>query len=201
MQLTDLLRKEYEKLYATQVSSPAYSQRLQEDIAKIMAGKPRYSTVARRMYIPWYLVGVLHLLECDCRFDCHLHNGDPLATRTIHEPKGRPTVKHWTWEGSAIDALEYDGFDKWTDWGVSGTLFRLESYNGFGYRNHGIPSPYLWSGTKFYTKGKYGADGVWNPNLVSAQVGIAAVLKEMTNKGLITFPEPTTPTTPLCEVP
>jgi len=66
-----------------------------------------------------------------------------------------------------------------TDWSPAGTLTMLEQYNGLGYFNKGIPSPYVWSGTNQYTKGKYVADGVFDPNAVDQQLGCAGLLMEM----------------------
>jgi hypothetical protein len=34
-----------------------------------------------------------------------------------------------------------------------GALTLLEQYNGLGYANRGLPSPYIWSGTDRYLKG------------------------------------------------
>ena len=96
---------------------------------------------------PWYVVGVIHALESSLNFGRHLHNGDPLTARTVQVPAGRPKTGQppFTWEASASDALRYQGFDKWKDWSIPGTLFKLEGYNGFGYRDHhaDVPSPYL----------------------------------------------------------
>jgi hypothetical protein len=38
------------------------------------------------------------------------------------------------------------------------------SNNGFGYRAHGINSPYLWSYSNQYHAGKFVSDGVYSPN-------------------------------------
>jgi lysozyme family protein len=42
-------------------------------------------------------------------------------------------------------------------------LYLLEKYNGFGYRLKQLSTPYLWSFSNFYTKEKFVADGVFNP--------------------------------------
>jgi lysozyme family protein len=62
---------------------------------------------------------------------------------------------------------------------IISVLQHLERYNGLGYRNKGIYSPYLWSFTNHYIEGKYIADGVWSATAVSKQVGCAAILKEL----------------------
>ena len=56
-------------------------------------------------------------------------------------------------------------------------LFKLEANNGFGYRRKGINTPYLWSFTNHYRKGKYIADGKYSTEAVSKQVGAAILLK------------------------
>lgn len=197
--LTAKLRQEYERRYSTLVIRPnrITGNAIVKAIQKIEAGKSRYLSVQAKTAVPWYVIGVIHLLECDGRFDCHLHNGDPLTKRTVHAPAGRPVSGHppFSWEYSALDALRYKGLDVWCDWTISGTLYKLEAYNGFGYRNHGIASPYLWSGTTFYTKGKYILDGVWSPTAVSAQIGVVPILRTMSDQGLIQFPSIVPPNT------
>ncbi len=55
----------------------------------------------------------------------------------------------------------------------------LEQYNGLGYFNRGLPSPYIWSGTDQYIKGKYVADRVFDPNVVDKQLGCAGLILAM----------------------
>ncbi len=193
--LTPALRTEYIKLYKSQVANAKYNKLLEAGVATIVKNRARYEAVEAKAAVPWYVIGVMHLLECDARFDCHLHNGDPLGHKTVNQPKGRPPQESWTWEDSATDALQYEKTQSWDvrgldpkDWTISATLYRLESWNGFGSRNRGVPTAYLWSGTKFYKSGKYGSDGKWNPNLVSKQIGAAPLLKYLETKGIIKFP-------------
>ena len=89
---------------------------------------------------------------------------------------------------SAIDALEFDGFDVWTDWSIPGTLYKLELYNGTGYRRHAIATPYLWSGSQFYSAGKFVRDGRFDPRAVSKEIGAAVLLRRMSDQALIEFP-------------
>ena len=56
-------------------------------------------------------------------------------------------------------------------------LYQLERYNGFGYRKRGLVTPYLWSFSNLYIKGKFVADGHFDPNAVSKQCGAALMLK------------------------
>jgi lysozyme family protein len=67
--------------------------------------------------------------------------------------------------------------DQVTDWSVPHMLYLLEGYNGFGYRRRGLPTPYLWSFSNNYEKGKFVADGHYDPEAVSKQCGAALMLK------------------------
>jgi len=68
------------------------------------------------------------------------------------------------------------------------TLYRMEAYNGFGSRRKGINTPYLWAFSNHYTKGKYVADGKWNPDYVSTQCGGAVMLKALITGGKAALP-------------
>jgi lysozyme family protein len=79
-------------------------------------------------------------------------------------------------------------FHEETDWSLAHLLYRFEAYNGFGYRGRGINTPYLWSFSNQYTKGKYVADGRYDANAVSKQCGAAVLVKELAERGIITLP-------------
>lgn len=158
-------------------------------VQRIVRGRPEYDQVAATIGCPWWLVGIVHGLECGYRFDRHLHNGDPLTRRTTHVPAGRPAHGSgpFTWQVSAVDALEMKHWDEVTDWAPENCLFLLEQYNGWGYRLHhsDVKSPYLWSGTRHYTRGKYVADGKWDSGAVSKQAGAGAIMVALLDAGLI----------------
>ena len=96
----------------------------------------------------------------------------------------------FTWETSAADALRYDSLHtvRWSS--LDATLYACERYNGLGYLRHHpqVPTPYLWSHTTLYTRGKYVADGKWSSTAVSAQTGIAAIWKRLEAKRQLTLP-------------
>lgn len=188
-QLTADLRHEYEQLFA---ACKVHTQRLAEADAivdKLHGAQRRYAALETALGTPWYVPAVIHSLEAGLRFDRHLHNGDPLTARTVHVPKGRPVrgTPPFTWEQSAQDALQLAGFHEWHDWSVAGALYKLEQYNGWGYRlfHSAVKSPYLWSYTNQYAKGKYVADGTFDANAVSQQCGAAALLRRMVDRRII----------------
>ncbi|MDN5286867.1 MAG: hypothetical protein JWR38_3141 [Mucilaginibacter sp.] len=141
--------------------------------------------------IPWYFIACVHYLECSFSFKKHLHNGDPLTGYTVQVPTHRPKVGHgppFTFEESAVDALKLMKYDKVNNWSLPYILQKLEGYNGFGYNKKGIHTPYLWSFSNHYTKGKYVKDGVFSADAVSQQLGAAVILKRMEDRAIISIP-------------
>jgi lysozyme family protein len=181
--LTNAQRRRYELLYESCLTRPNRKASVNALAKKIGANRKRYEKVGKAVGVPWYVVGIIHSLEASGNFTRHLHNGDPLSARTVHVPAGRPKTGKppFAWEQSAIDALRGRGLGAWKDWSVPGTLYQLEAYNGFGYRDHhpNVPSPYLWSFSNHYTRGKYVADGRFSATAVSQQVGAAPLLKRL----------------------
>jgi len=175
----------YKELFNTCIINNNRISDIEYFISKLMKNKDRYEKVSNSTNVPWYVVGIIHGLEASFDFNKHLHNGDPLTNRTVHVPKGRPIKGNppFTWEESAIDALNMRILP--IDWTIENILQFLEAYNGMGYRKRGINSPYLWAGSNHYVKGKFKADGVFDPELVSKQIGAAVILKYMQEKGII----------------
>jgi lysozyme family protein len=173
----DSLRAEYRHLFDTCVIAPKYQNAVNQNVEILKKYRPRYEKVGNPLGIPWHFVGICHAMECGFNFRTHLHNGDPLAAPTVQVPKGRPLP--WTspmeWETSAADAMRYEKFNGQQDWSLERTLYRWEQYNGWGYRGR-VNSPYLWSFSNQYTKGKFVRDSVWDPNAPSQQCGTVTML-------------------------
>ncbi len=192
MNLTEELKDDYSQLFDTCIIKPAQASLVEAVIKKILDNKNRYQSVGNVLGIPWYFIAVIHNMESSLNFKCHLHNGDPLTARTVHVPAGRPSQGNppFTWEESAMDSLRLQKLDAWKDWSLSGLLFKLEAYNGFGYRTKHpeVLSPYLWSFSNHYTSGKFVADGRWSDTAVSNQCGAAVLLRRLAERQEITFP-------------
>jgi lysozyme family protein len=158
---------------------------LTKPAAKAVANKATYLSIARRARMPdiaWVFIAVSHYRESSQDFTKNLGQGDPLDRKTVHVPAGRgPFLGPTAFEDAAIDALvNCSPFAaRLTDWSIAGMLTNLERYNGLGYANKGVPSPYVWSGTDQYIAGKYVADGVYDPHTVDKQLGCAALIKAM----------------------
>lgn len=163
-----------------------------DPVAKRLAApgaKVRYQEISSATNVPWFVIAVIHEREASQCWDRQLAQGDPLGHVSTHVPKGRgpffnhdddPPLQDAFYRGALdalIDCAPYAA--KWTDWSVGGTMTLLEQYNGLGYANRGLPSPYVWSGTNQYSKGKYVADGVFDPNAVDKQLGCAGLIMAM----------------------
>jgi len=136
--------------------------------------KSRYMGVELETDVPWMLIAALHMREASFDWDTYLGNGQPLDQVTTWVPEGRGPFD--TWEDGAIDALQYDGLDEVIDWRLEKMLFNAEAYNGAGYHNKGLPSPYIWSLTNIQEPGKYTSDGNFDPNHYDTQPGCAGLL-------------------------
>lgn len=184
------LAPEYLELWHTMQISEAKIGKIQEQANKVISNKEKYKPIEQATGVPWYFIGLLHLRESNCNFGTHLHNGDPLSARTKHVPAGYPKTGSppFTFEFSAIDALKYMKLDKVKDWSIANVAFYFEEYNGFGYRPKRINSPYLWSGTNHYTKGKYVADGRFSASAVDQQLGVMPILARILAEESVTNP-------------
>jgi lysozyme family protein len=194
MRFTNQLRDEYRDLFQTAKVKPERKELVEGIVNSLVAHKDRYKKAGKKAGVPWWIVAVIHDLEASRNFKLHLHNGDPLTHKTVRVPKGRPPGQPpFTWEESAADAMTFDGLAHAKDWSISHALLRLEGLNGFGYRNAdiNIPSPYLWSFSQHYKRGKFDTDRHFNPTLVSQQCGAAVLIRVMVNDGHITPPATT----------
>jgi lysozyme family protein len=152
---------------------------LSKEAGDLLAAKSRYKAVEGKTGVPWAVIAVIHQRESSQDWTRSLAQGDPWSQVSTHHPAGRGPFN--SWEAAAVDALKncHPYLAKHKDWSAGGTLTALEQYNGLGYYNRGIPSPYVWSGTDQYVKGKFIADGVFAPDTVDKQLGCAGLLKVM----------------------
>jgi lysozyme family protein len=183
------MEPDYDALFSSMIIKEDWEGKVREVAQKIISKKALYEMAVQKINpaMPWHFIGIVHSMECGSDFNRHLHNGDPLKKRTVHVPVGRPLADPmngkglpYTWIESAIDAMQLMHFDTPQSWTIKEILYRLESYNGFGYEKyHNVYSPYLWSATNHYDKGKYDKDGHWNAKDSDLQVGAAPLLKSL----------------------
>ena len=182
MKYDEINKIEYLNLWNTMVINNLVE--VDSVVTKIYENIEKYKNASRKCLVPWSFIACIHSLETSLNFNKHFHNGDPLSARTIHVPEGRPKTGKppFSWEDSVEDAIKLKDLHKWGDWSIEGSLYQFERYNGFGYRNKGISSPYLWSYSNHYKSGKYIADGKFDVNAVSKQIGCAPLLKRIIDK-------------------
>jgi len=160
-------------------------------VSLIMRNRAKYAAVEDATGVPWFWIAAVHMRESSCDFRGVLHNGEHIIgtgrlTRLV--PKGRGPFS--TWEQAAIDAIRLHGLQNIGDWPIARLLYEAERFNGFGYASKGRPSPYVWSGTQWYSAGKYVADGVYSPSAVDSQLGVVIVLKRLQAAGVRVDTEP-----------
>lgn len=181
---------EYRQLFATCKVRPEREATINDFVKRMLepSARARYDKIYEETCIPWYFVAGIHALEATFNFRTHLHNGDSLKAKTYRVPANRPPT--WNppndWETSAIDALTMKKYEKETSWTLPEICYRWEKYNGVRSRMlHNINTPYLWSFSQHYTKGKYKADNKWDPNYVSLQPGAAVLLRRLVDIGKV----------------
>ena len=189
---TASLAKEYSDLFNRCEIAADKMAEVDEVVQRVLDFQNRYAAIAAQSNVPWYVIAVIHNMECGLDFTKHLHNGDSLKRRTVNVPAGRPKTGQppFTFEVSALDALKYDKLTEWKDWSIGGICYTLEGFNGWGYRAHKINSPYLWSCSNLYTRGKYIEDNQWSGTAVSGQCGAAVILRRMSDQGAIDLVSP-----------
>lgn len=193
------IKDEYRQMFESAVIPDEHRGEAYWSHSKIIAGRERYEDISASTLVPWYVIGILHGMECGFRFDRHLFNGDPLTDYTKRYPPGYPKGlgnPPFTFEESAEAALRHDKLTEIDDWSLEHLLYRMEMYNGTRTRRlQGFATPYLWSFTNHYQSGKYKEvrqpDGsfksVFDRNLVSKQCGVAASLRILVDEGHVAF--------------
>lgn len=139
----------------------------------IFADYARYQIVGKALEFHPAFVGAIHYLEANRNWKCNLHNGERWDRVTRLVPRGKGPFD--SWEEAAIDALielkrdmKYGSLEEY--------LLIAEKHNGLGYLYKNNASPYIFSGTNRWLKGKFVADGSYDPDATTGQVGLATIL-------------------------
>lgn len=169
------LHQEMADLYYRCTIRPERLNEVQRICAKIRDNRGRYQAIEIKTGVPWYAIGAIHHKEASLDFRAYLGNGQLIigtGKKSTIVPIGRGPFS--SFEEGAIEAL---GNQKGKDWSLGNLLYFLEGYNGFGYRAHGINTPYLYAATTAYSKGGYPRDHFFDPNHVVKNPGCAAIFK------------------------
>ena len=146
------------------------SARQQSELGQFKANweqnKSRYQSVSAQTGVPAELIAAIHWREASGSFNARLHDGGSLSGYS-------------SWEAAAVNALTENSYGNINMNDITTWYDFAERYNGLGYRNKGVSSPYVWAGTTNYTSGKYVADGVYDAGYVDQQLGVAVMLKAL----------------------
>jgi len=132
-----------------------------------------YTQIAAETNVPATWIAAINYRESANSLHRYFGNGDPISHTTVHVPKGRGPFK--TWKAGCLDALHMMGLVGLTNWTLDWFCYQAERFNGFGYEMHGKASSYVFGGTSVQQRGKYDADGHWNPDLMDSQLGVLPI--------------------------
>jgi lysozyme family protein len=173
-----------------------YYERLYQELTVKVAWKPLACTIAERIWseqdlyqgavnslegsafhrVPWIFVALVHQMEAGGNFHRQILNGEFWNQKTSLWPSG---LGPWaSWRQAARDGLVFhlNEEDRWD--GIADLGYQLERWNGLGYADRGLHSPYLVSGSEQGDGvGKFVRDGVYDPAASSKQVGAYVILK------------------------
>jgi len=175
----------YNRNWANLQIRPTASASATKTANQLLKGKDTYQRIQAKTGVPWYFIGLCHYREASFNFGKYLGNGQPLDQVTTDVPRGRgPFTGANAFVDGAVDALRLQSLVGASDWSIARILYRLEGYNGFGYHNFGVNSPYLYGGSTLYGPpeakgGKYISDGVFSASAIDTQLGTAVILKAL----------------------
>lgn len=178
-----MLKPEYEAMLATmRVTREAEVNAVSRKLTKPEIIN-KHLAVSQITGVPAIFYAVAFEREASSNFSLALGQGDPWNQKSRNVPRNMGPFQ--SWEDAAIFYTRYDKLDIADQaWTMPYLLYRLEAWNGFGPRNHGRFTGYLWSGTQHYDPptgkgGKYKSDGVWDASVVDKQLGCVPLIVTM----------------------
>lgn len=143
----------------------------------------KYEAVSKETGIPPMLIAAIHYRESSMNFGTYLHQGDKLGKPAVHVPSNIPVFDEWA--PAAVHALNMKknirdqvGLTADSKDPVAMATY-AEAYNGLGYHNRGLASPYLYAGSDVYTGGMYVADGKFSSTAKDKRLGVMTIMKAM----------------------
>lgn len=138
-----------------------------------------YEDVRAQIAVPIVVQATICEREDGADFTKSPAQGDPWNRVSIHVPRGIGPFPDWT-TAAVYSWTHFDNLAKNSaPWSMPYACWKWEAYNGFGYRAHGIPTPYVWGGTNVQKPGKFVADGKFNASVWDMQLGCVPVALRM----------------------
>lgn len=131
-----------------------------------------YQRISEQTGFPPELVAALHYRESGCNFERTIANGTGLPNGVDFETDAINVLNDWKAGYNMGEQIISDD-------DLAEMLEIAEKYNGTGYREHNIESPYVYSGTNLYTEGKFPSDGDFDENLVDQQPGVYLLITSL----------------------
>jgi lysozyme family protein len=154
------------------------SAHVEQAVKEILPGKVRYKAVEAVTKIPAAGLGAVDYREDDCNPRDGLGQGDPWNKVSINVPAGKGPFL--SWQAAAIFYLHYDKVDVFSaPWTWAYACWKGEMWNGFGPRDHGVHTGYLWGCTSIYTGGMYPHDHEWSSTAKDGRPGIIPIMKRL----------------------
>ncbi len=181
------LYNKHKELLSSLSVKPAQNAQLQAAIGAIKHNWSRYKTVEKATGLPAALIAGIHYREASFSFNTKFHNGEALHIDGTVARQYYPYVKPFkTWEESAIHAINTMKKRQQEGFGLTATSKDLgkmaafaEMYNGLGYHNKNLVSPYVYGGTNKYEQGMYVADGKFNANVSDKRLGVIPIVQAL----------------------
>lgn len=173
LDLTGGGRTGYISNWTNQTPQQSHQGEVNSVLSKVMANRKVYEEIATKMggTIPWYAIAAIHGREASGNLGQSIKDGSNIGSGNFIND----AVK--VLKSQALGKVKFSGPGD-----IPALLSAMESYNGQGYYNRKLDSPYLWSGTQFQDMGKYVADGKFDASVKDKQPGAALLLKLMMMK-------------------
>lgn len=173
----------HQRQFSQAIIKPEWMARVAKDAARLCSPENKKWFVQEsqrlRFAVPWWFIATTKEMEAgpDTGFLRSIAQGDRWDRKSVNVPRGRGPFNSWfeAADDALVNCAPYAA--RWQNWSIGGALTIALKYNGLGYWP-GV-SPYLFSMTTVYVKGKYTSDGHFDQNAVSQQVGVAALWIEM----------------------
>ena len=155
-------------------------------VDRLLGLKARYLDVAQQTGVPAAWLLAVDYRESDNNALTCFANGDPLSRATTHVPAGLgPFLGPDAWQRGCVASLRHDHIDQvHQPWTMPLACYEAEAWNGFGPRQHGKRTGYLWAGTDAYAGGGYPRDGHWDSNWHDNRFGAVPIIVELGRRDL-----------------
>jgi lysozyme family protein len=158
-----------------------------------------YDVGCKATGVPVPLAAASFEREASSNFRLNPAQGWPLDEKSKDVPYNGPFSD---WTTAQIAAYKIDDLDQIgaANWSWERACYEEELFNGFGYRSHGVPSPYLFGGTNIQKPGKYTTDRGYDPNVMDTQLGVIPMMLrivQMRPALALPFPFPAATTSPV----